>query len=107
MYTRITTFTAQPQHRDKVHQTFSQQIAPALRKQAGFVDFCVLEDKDDNNRLLSVTFWNTRQDADRYHKEQYSKLRGLVEPYMTGPAELSEYNVSLSTSHGIAAGKAA
>jgi heme-degrading monooxygenase HmoA len=107
MYTRIVTFTAQPHHHDKILQVFNEQIVPALRKQAGFVDFSVLEDKDDRNRFLSVTYWNTPQDADRYHNDQYPKLRGLLDPYMTVPAELRQYHVEISTSHGIAAGKAA
>lgn len=107
MYTRIVSFTAQPQHRQTIRQTLNDQIAPVLRKQPGFVDFCVLQDHDDSNRFLSVTFWKTRQDADRYHHDQYSKLRGLVDPYMSGPAELRQYEVGIYTSHGIAAGKAA
>jgi quinol monooxygenase YgiN len=107
MQTRIVSFTVQPQHREKVQQILDGQIASELRKLAGFVDFCVLRDKDDQNRFLSLTFWNTRQDADRYHHDQYPKLRGLVDPYMTKPGEMHEFDVYLSTSHRIAAGKAA
>lgn len=107
MHTRIVSFTAQPQHREKIEQIFSEKIAPALRKVPGFVDFCVLEDKDDRNRVLSLTFWKTREDANRYHKNEYPKLRGLLDSYMTKPGELHEYHVQVSTSQGIAETKAA
>jgi heme-degrading monooxygenase HmoA len=102
MYTRIVSFNVQPQNREKVEQIFSEQIAPALRKVSGFVDFCVLEDIEDRNRLQSLTFWKTPQDADRYHNNEYPKLRGLIDPYMTKPGELRKYHVQLSTSQGIA-----
>jgi quinol monooxygenase YgiN len=102
MYTRIVSFTAQPQHREKVEQIFNEQIAPALQRVAGFVDFCVLEDKDDRNRIQAITFWKTPQDADRYHKNEYPKFRGLIDQYMTKPGELREYHVQVSTSQGIA-----
>jgi hypothetical protein len=56
---------------------------------------------------LEISFWNTQQDAERYHREQYPKVSEMLSPLLETAPVIRTYNVHTSTSHKIVAGKAA
>jgi heme-degrading monooxygenase HmoA len=106
MYTRIVSFTIKPGNNDNVNKVLQNEIVPALRQQPGFVDFVGLADNSDPHQFLSITFWNSKADADRYNREQFQELLGLVKPYLSS-SEVREYNVEHSSVHRISPSKAA
>jgi hypothetical protein len=57
--------------------------------------------------MVSISFWKTREDAERHHRDNFSRIQDIVKPYLKGTIEVETYNVEESTIHRIAAGKAA
>ncbi len=107
MYTRIVSFHVKPNTTDQVRGKVQTQIISSLREQPGFVDYVVLNADNDPSYFLSISFWQTKREAETYHKNVYPRLIGLVTEHLSGRPEVREYNVDVSTFHKIAAGKAA
>jgi heme-degrading monooxygenase HmoA len=78
-----------------------------LKKQTGFVDEIVLVSVAEPDRVVSVSFWKRREDAEQYHQQQYSAIRVMVRPLLETDPVIRTFNVNSSTTHNIAAGKAA
>ena len=53
-------------------------VLPILKKQAGFVDETVLASDTESNRVLALSFWNAKEDAEGYHREQYPKINEML-----------------------------
>ena len=78
-----------------------------LKKQAGFVDEIVLVSDAKRDRVLALSFWKTREDAERYHREQYNTVREKLQHLIDAEPVIRTFDVHTSTGHKIAAGKAA
>jgi quinol monooxygenase YgiN len=107
MFTRIVEMTLRPESRETVLNLHTTEVLPSLRREKGFVDAVGLISTENSHQMVSITFWKTRQDAETYHQHTYPRLISLVSSYLTHPPTIRTYEVSTSTVHKIAAGKAA
>jgi heme-degrading monooxygenase HmoA len=82
-------------------------VLPILRKQRGFVDEAVLVSDADSTRILGLSFWKSKEDAERYHREEYPNIKEILKPLLEAEPTIRTYEVHTSTIHRIAAGKAA
>jgi hypothetical protein len=71
------------------------------------VDEIVLVSDKEDNRVLGLSFWNTKEDAEQYHREQYPKVQETLRPLLDAEPVIRTFDVHTSTTHRIAAGKAA
>ena len=58
-------------------------------------------------RSLALGFWNTKEDAEQYHRAEYQKVHETIRHLLESEPVISTFNVHASTSRKIAAGKAA
>ena len=107
MYTRIVECHVKPGKKQETTTKMNDEVLPILQKQPGFVDMIGLIDERDPERLLALSFWKTKEDAERYHREHFSHISDLLKPLLTTTPKVETYNVESSTTHRIAAGKAA
>ena len=107
MFARIVESTVKTEKRDEMQQRLRNEILPLLQKQPGFVDAVGLVSETDPEHIVSISFWKTREDAERHHRENFSRIQDLVKPYLKDSIKIETYNVEESTIHRIAAGKAA
>jgi len=82
-------------------------VLPILKKQQGFQDELILVSNTDHNKVLAISFWNKREDAERYHHEQFSRIAETMRPFLDGEPQVGNYDVNISTAHHITLGKAA
>jgi heme-degrading monooxygenase HmoA len=66
----------------------------------------LVSDRDDN-RVVGLSFWNTKEDAEQYHRADYPKVQEILRPLLDGEPVIRTFEVHTSTTHKIAAGKAA
>jgi heme-degrading monooxygenase HmoA len=59
-------------------------VLPILKKQHGFVDEIVLISDKETDRIMAISFWNTREDAELYHREQFAKIQESVRHLLEG-----------------------
>jgi hypothetical protein len=57
--------------------------------------------------VLALSFWNSREDAERYHREQFARVTEIIRNFCDGDPMVANYDVNTSTAHHITSGKAA
>ncbi len=107
MFTRTVEVTTKPGKAKELSNTINDKVLPILKKQTGFVDETVLASDADPDRVLAISFWNTKEDAERYHREQYPAIHEMIRPLLDAEPVVRTFNVDSSTTHKIAASKAA
>jgi len=107
MFTRIVELATKPGKNKQLSDTINDKVLPILKKQKGFVDETVLVSDKEDNRVLSLSFWNRREDAEEYHRVDYPKVHDLVRNLLEAEPMIRTFDVHSSTSLRIAAGKAA
>lgn len=107
MFTRIVELTTQSGKNEQLSATINDKVLPILKKQKGFVDEMVLVSDKEPNRVLGISFWDTRENAEEYHRTEYPKVQEILRSFIEGEPEIRTFDVHTSTTHKIAARKAA
>lgn len=107
MFTRVVELTTKTGKARELCTTIDEKVLPILKKQAGFVDETVLASDSDTNRVLGISFWNSKDDAERYHREQYPKINEMLSHLLETDPVIRTFEVHTSTTHRVAGGKAA
>ncbi len=107
MFTRIVECHVKPERKEEFENKLRNEVLPILQKQPGFVDLIALEPEEGGERQLSISFWNSKQDAERYQREQYSSIVESIKPLLKRDPQVQTFNVAHSTPHRIGAKKAA
>jgi quinol monooxygenase YgiN len=107
MFTRIVELTTKPGKNKQLADAINDKVLPILKKQKGFVDETVFVSDKEDNRVLALGFWNTKEDAEQYHRAEYQKVHETIRHLLEAEPVIRTFNVHASTSRKIAAGKAA
>jgi quinol monooxygenase YgiN len=107
MYTRIVELTTKPGKVPDLLRMYNDTIVGMVTRQKGCVDLVALIPEDKPNKLISVSFWNSKEDAERYAKESYNKILDSIRNLIEGDPVIQKCNVEYSTTQHIAHGKAA
>ena len=74
MYTRVVDITSKSGSARELCKIANEKVLPILKRQQGFLDEIVLVSNTDPDRVLALSFWNSREDAERYHRQQYPQV---------------------------------
>lgn len=107
MFTRIVECYVKSDKRQEFADQIQKLVLPLLQSAPGFVDLLGLTSEDEPERTVSISIWNSRADAEQYHRENFDRIMGVVRPLLRDEPSIEHYNVEASTAHRIAAGKAA
>ncbi len=107
MFTRVVEITTKPGKSHEVANAINEKILPILRQQTGFLDEIVLTSDMESNRILGLSFWKTKGDAQRYQQEEYPKIAEILSSLTDSAPAVRTFNVHTSTTHKIEPGKAA
>ena len=107
MFTRVVELTSKSGKTKELSNTINEKVVPILKKQRGFVDETVLVSDTEPTRVLGLSFWNSKEDAERYHHEQYPKIHEMMKHLLETEPNIRTFDVHTSTTHRIVAGKAA
>jgi heme-degrading monooxygenase HmoA len=107
MFTRTVEVTAKSGKARELATIINDKVLPILKKQTGFLDETVLVSDTEPNRVLALSFWNRREDAERYQREQYPAVHQMIRHLLETEPLVRTFNVDVSTMHKIAAAEAA
>ena len=107
MYTRTVELTSKPGKARELCNAIDDKVLPILKRQAGFVDETVIVSDTEPDCVLALSFWRTREDAQRYEREQFDAVKKTVQHLLETAPEVSTFDVHTSTAHKVAAEKAA
>ena len=107
MFTRIVEIRCKSGKTAELGRVTSEQAMPILRRHHGFQDEIVLVSNTDPNKVVAMSFWTKREDAEKYQRESFPKILELLRPYCETDPSVSTYEVHTSTAHHIDQSKAA
>jgi quinol monooxygenase YgiN len=107
MFARVVECQAKGGRGVQISTKVTSDVLPILQKQPGFVDFLALSDKTNAERLVCISFWTSREDAEEYHRQHYDTITNILKPVLESAPTLKTFTVSASTAHRIAVGRAA
>jgi quinol monooxygenase YgiN len=107
MFTRVVELKAKPGKAKELAKTIHDKAVPVLRELQGFVDEIVLVSDTEPDQIVALSFWKRQQDGERYNREHYPKVAEIISHLVESAPVVRTFNVDSSTTHKIAAGKAA
>ena len=107
MFTRVVEISSKSGKARELCNIIDDKVLPILKKQAGFVDEAVLVSDTEPNRVLALSFWKSREDAQRYEREQFDTVQKTVQHLIETAPVVRTFDVHASTAHKVATGKAA
>jgi heme-degrading monooxygenase HmoA len=107
MFTRVVELTSKSGKARELCNTIDDKVLPILNRQTGFVDETTIVSDTEPDRVLALSFWNTREDAQRYEREQFDTVQKAVQHLLEAAPVVRTFNVHTSTAHKVAAERAA
>ena len=107
MFTRIVEVTSNAGKARDLTRTVSEKVLTILKNQPGFMDEITLVSDEDPNRVLAISFWKSKEQADAYHRDQFNKVTETISNQIEGTPRVRTFEVETSTVHKVTAGKAA
>jgi quinol monooxygenase YgiN len=107
MFTRVLEITSKPGKAAELTRTIENKVVPFLKIQPGFMDEVTMFSDMNPNLILAISFWKSKDDAERYHQEQYQIVTEALSQVLESAPSIHTFFVANSTIHNIAATKAA
>jgi heme-degrading monooxygenase HmoA len=107
MYTRVVELTSKSGKTRELCNTIDEKVLSILKRQAGFVDETVIVSDTEPDHVLALSFWHTREDAQRYEREQFDTVQKTVQHLLETAPVVRTFDVHTSTAHRVTAEKAA
>ncbi len=93
MFGRVLTLQVRLEKMPDLDRKMEKEVVPIMRSSSGLLDVMVLQDEIEVDKILILSLWESREDLDRYHVATYSKVKALLEPYLTYPPAVHMYKV--------------
>jgi hypothetical protein len=96
MFARIVEFIPKLEQKEEFVKVVRNEVLPILKKQAGFLEILPLFPETKTEKMITITLWAEKRDAERYEREMYPKVEGILKSYLTTPVTFKHYNVETS-----------
>ena len=94
MFAGILTFELKLEKKEEFVKVLKDQVLPILKKQIGFLEILpFFPEKMKAAKVIAITLWTTRRDAERYEREFYPKVLDIMKPFLTAPVEVNYSNL--------------
>ncbi len=107
MFARTVEINAKTGKARELVRTVNDQVLAILKNQPGFVDEMTLISQDAPDRVLAISLWQSREDAEKYNRESFPRVTDIIRNVIEGTPQVRTFDVATSTAHNIVAGKAA
>lgn len=107
MFTRIVEIRCNRGKNKELCRIIEEKALPILRTQPGFRDQITLVSTGNPDHVLATSYWDTREDAERYHRQEFPGIFEMLKSVSEGEPRVHTYDVEISTAHRIALEKAA
>jgi heme-degrading monooxygenase HmoA len=102
MFAQIVDFVSRPGKTRVLKETIESRLFPILRVQPGFVDEIVLESDVESNRVVTLSFWRTREQAEHYNQETYPSVTAVLVGSLEADPVVRTFSVASSTTCNLA-----
>ncbi len=102
MFARVIEIKTKPGKATELCHAIHDQVLSVLKSQPGFVDEIVLISETEQDKVLAVSLWKTREDEERYAHEHFQQVHQIIEHQIPVAPKVHRFLVDSSTAHQIA-----
>jgi heme-degrading monooxygenase HmoA len=94
MFARILDFEVKLEKKEEFVKAVKNEIVSILRKQNGFLEILpFFPEKMRGEKVITISLWTTKSDAERYEREFYPKALDILKPFLTTPVKVNYYKL--------------
>ncbi len=94
MFARMLNYEIKLEKKEEFVKAVQNEVVPILKKQTGFLEILpFFPEKMKDEKVFTISLWNTKADAERYEKEFYPKVLNILKPFLTTPVNVNYYNL--------------
>jgi len=93
MFARIVEFIPKQEKREEIVSVVREEVLPILKRQPGFLEFLPFVPETIAEKAIAVTLWAEKCDAERYERQVFPKVEGILKPYLIAPVVCKHYSV--------------
>ena len=92
MFARILDFEIKLEKKEEFFKVVKNEILPILKKQVGFLEILpFVPEKLKEEKLITISLWAKKEDAERYEKMVYPKVYDILKPFLTTQINVKPY----------------
>lgn len=96
MFARIVEFIPKLEQKEQFVKVLRNEVLPILKKQTGFLEILPFFPEGKTEKMITISLWAEKRDAERYEREMYPKVDEILKPYLTTPVCFKYYNLETS-----------
>ena len=96
MFARIVELTPKPEMKEEIVNVIGKEVLPVLKKQQGFMEFLPFVPETKTKKWIAVSLWAEKRDAERWEREGFPHVEGILKLYLASPGICNYYNVETS-----------
>jgi hypothetical protein len=93
MFARTVEFIPKLEKKEELVKVIRNQVLPILNQQPGFMEVLPFFSQTKNEKVIAITLWTEKRNAERYQREVFPKVEEILKPYLTTPITYKPYNV--------------
>ena len=93
MFARILEITPKLEKKEEFIRVIKNEVLPILRKQQGFLEILPFLPEVKNEKMITISLWTEKKNAERYEKEVLPKVEEIVKAYLAAPFVVRNYVV--------------
>ncbi len=94
MFARILDCEVKLEKKEEMVKILKNEVLPILKKQTGFLEILpFFPEKMKEEKVIAISLWTTKADAERYEREFYPKVLDILKPFLTTPVNVSYYKL--------------
>jgi hypothetical protein len=93
MFARMVEFFPRLEMKEELVKKIRKEVLPILKKEHGFLEILPLLPEVKTEKVIAITLWTEKRDAERYERETYPKVETILNPYLVTPVTFKHYEV--------------
>jgi heme-degrading monooxygenase HmoA len=93
MFARILEVVPRMEKKEEFVRVIKNEVVPILAKQHGFLEMLPFFPEAKNEKMIVISLWTEKKDAERYVREALPKVEEILKPYMAAQILYGNYAV--------------
>jgi len=93
MFARILELVPKLEKKEEFIRVVKNEVLPILNKQHGFLEMLPFFPEVKNEEVITISLWTEKKDAERYERELFPKVEGILKPYLVTPITFKNFTV--------------
>jgi heme-degrading monooxygenase HmoA len=93
MFARIVEFIPKLEQKEQFVKVLHNEVLPILKAQPGFLEILSFFPETKTEKMISISLWAEKRDAERYERDGYPRVEAILKPYLTSPVCFKYYSL--------------